>query len=117
MGFLVCPGIEKGEKEIDTITREIQEETGIKDLKFIKGFKETERYFFRYRGKNVSKSVFYSLAETKTKRVKLSFEHLGYEWLAYEEALEKLSFQNAKKILKKANEYLAKPPHHNKDFR
>jgi len=31
---------------------------------------------------------------------------LGYKWLPYKEALESLSFQNAKRILKKANEYL-----------
>ena len=41
--------IEKGEKELDTITREIREETGIKDLKFIEGFKEIEKYFFRHK--------------------------------------------------------------------
>jgi len=46
------------------------------------------------------------LAETKTKDVKVSFEHLGYEWLTYQEALKKLTFKNAKEILKKANDYL-----------
>lgn len=100
--------IEKGEKEIDTIIREIREETGIKDLKFIKGFKETEKYFFRSKGENIFKTVFYLLAETKTKKIKLSFEHLGREWLPYEEAIENLSFKNAKKILKKANDFLSK---------
>jgi len=100
--------IEKGEKGIDAIIREIKEETGIKRLKFIKGFKETERYSFRYKRKNFFKTVFYLLAETKTKEIKISFEHLGYEWLPYKEALEKLSFKNAKKILKKANDFLSK---------
>jgi hypothetical protein len=46
------------------------------------------------------------LAETKEKNVQISFEHIGYEWLPFEEALERLSFQNAKEILKKANEFL-----------
>jgi 8-oxo-dGTP pyrophosphatase MutT (NUDIX family) len=99
--------IEKGEKEIDTIKREIEEETGIRDLKFIKGFKETEKYFFRHKGKTVFKAVYYLLAETKTKEIKISFEHLGYEWLPYEESLEKLTFKNAKKILKKVNDFLS----------
>ena len=38
--------IEKGEKEMDTIIREIKEETGIKDLKFVKGFKAAWRNTF-----------------------------------------------------------------------
>lgn len=100
--------IEKGEKEIDTIIREIREETGIKDLKFIKAFKETEKYFFRSKRENIFKTVFYLLAKTKIKKVKLSFEHLGYKWLPYKEALKKLSFKNAKRILKKANNFLPK---------
>ena len=56
--------------------------------------------------KNIFKIVTFLLAETKTKEVKVSFEHLGYEWLSYEEAFKKLTFKNAKEILKKANDYL-----------
>jgi len=98
--------IEKGEKEMDAIIREIKEETGIKNLEFLAGFKEAEKYFFKYKGKTIFKRVYYLLSETKTKEIKLSLEHLGFKWLPYKEALESLSFQNAKRILKKANEYL-----------
>ena len=97
--------IEKGEKEIDAIIREIREETAIEDLEFLEGFKETEKYFFRHKGKTIFKTVYYLLAETKTKEIKVSFEHIGYEWLPYEEAVKKLTFKNAKEILKKANEF------------
>jgi len=48
------------------------------------------------------------LAETKTKKIKISFEHLNYQWLPYKKALEVLSFENAKEILKKANQFLQK---------
>jgi 8-oxo-dGTP pyrophosphatase MutT (NUDIX family) len=98
--------IEKGEKGIDTIIREIKEETGIKHLKFLAGFKEIEKYFFKYKEKTIFKRVHYLLAETKTQEIKLSFEHLGYKWLPYKKALERLSFKNAKRILKKANKFL-----------
>lgn len=100
--------IEKGEKEIDTAKREVEEETGLKDLKFIDGFEEWIRYFFRFEGKNILKFVTFYLAKTKTKDVKISEEHLGYSWLGYEKALEKLTFKNAKEILQKANEFLIK---------
>ena len=100
--------IEKGEKEIDAIIREIKEETGIEELRFIKGFKEREKYFFRHKRKTIFKTVYYLLAETKTKEIKISFEHLGYEWLPYGEAIKRLTFRNAKEILKKANDFLSR---------
>ena len=98
--------IEKGESFEDTVRREVKEETGLGDIKIINGFKEWIKYFFKLKGKNIFKIVTYLLAETKTKEVKISWEHTGYKWLAYEEALEQLTFKNTKEILKKANEFL-----------
>ena len=98
--------IEKGEKIEETIKREVREETGLDDIRLVEDFKEWIKYFFKFKGKNIFKIVTFLLAETKTKEVKVSFEHLGYEWLSYEKALEKLTFKNAKEILKKANQYL-----------
>lgn len=98
--------IGKGEELEDTARREIREETGIKDLEFTSGFKEWIKYFFKLKKKNIFKIVTYFLAETKTKRIKLSFEHIGYKWLPYEETLKQLTFDNTKAILKKANRFL-----------
>jgi len=98
--------IEKEEKAEDTAKRETAEETGLKDIKIMEGFKETIKYFFRWEGKNIFKFVVFYLAETETKDVKISGEHIGYKWLSYEEALEQLTFKNAKEILKKANHFL-----------
>lgn len=100
--------IEKGEREIETVRREVFEETGLKDIEFIEGFKEGIKYFFKFRGKNILKFVTFYLAETKIKDVKISFEHLGYKWLSFEEAIKKLTFKNAKEILRKANNFLSK---------
>ncbi len=100
--------IEKGEKLKDTAKREIREETGIKDVKFIKGFKERIKYFYKFNDKNISKIVVFFLAETKTEKIKISFEHIGSEWLPYEQALKQLTFLKAKDILKKSNGFLPK---------
>jgi len=100
--------IEKGENLEETAKREVEEETGLKDLKLIEGFKEWIKYFFKFKEKNIFKIVTFFLAETKTKEVKVSFEHIGFKWLPYEEAIEKLTFKNAKEILKKANEFISK---------
>jgi 8-oxo-dGTP pyrophosphatase MutT (NUDIX family) len=102
--------IEKREKELETVKREVFEEAGLKDLKFVEGFKEWIKYFFKFKGKNVFKIVTFFLAETKTKTAKVSFEHIGSKWLPYEEALVQLTFNNAKEILKKANKYLTPTP-------
>ena len=98
--------IEKGEKIEDTVRREVKEEAGIEDLRFVEGFKEWIKYFFRFKGETIFKIATFYLAETKTKEVKTSFEHLGYEWLPYEKAVEQLTFKNAKDILKKAHQFL-----------
>lgn len=98
--------IEKGEKLEDTAKREIEEETGLTDIKFAKGFKETIRYFFKFEDKNILKFVTFYLAETKTKDVKISEEHLDYKWLPYSPALKQLTYKNARDTIKKANEFL-----------
>ena len=99
--------IEKGEVLEDTVRREAREEAGIEDLKFIEGFKEWYKYFFKLKDKNIFKIVTFLLAETKTKKIKLSYEHLDYKWLPYEEVLKQLTFKNAKEVLRKANKYLS----------
>jgi len=99
--------IEKGEKEEAAARRETKEETGIGNTEFTSGFKETIKYFYRREKENIFKIVIFFLAQTKTKNVKISWEHVGYKWLPYKEALERVTFKNAKEILKKANDFLS----------
>jgi 8-oxo-dGTP pyrophosphatase MutT (NUDIX family) len=98
--------VEPHETEKDTVTRELEEETGIVNARFIEGFREEISYFYRRGGKTVYKEVIFFLIESKDSRVKLSYEHVGYEWLSYEKAMAKLTFANAKKVLAKAHEFL-----------
>ncbi|PIS39052.1 MAG: diadenosine tetraphosphate hydrolase [Candidatus Nealsonbacteria bacterium CG08_land_8_20_14_0_20_43_11] len=100
--------LDKGEDELAAAHREIEEETGLKDVKFIESFKEWIKYFFRFKGKNIFKIVTFFLTEAKTSEIKVSTEHLGYQWLEYEPALAALTFKNAQGILKKADEFLKK---------
>jgi 8-oxo-dGTP pyrophosphatase MutT (NUDIX family) len=98
--------IEAGEDPQTTAARELQEETGIRDARFVPGFKESMRYFYRKAGERMLKVVIYFLAETSTGNVTLSDEHSGYQWLPYEAALERLTFKNARDLLGKAQESL-----------
>ena len=99
--------IEKGESLEDTVRREVKEETGLEDIRIIEGFKEWIKYFFKLKEKNIFKIVTYLLAETKQKEVKISWEHTGYKWLTYEEAVKQLTFENTKEVLKKADDFLS----------
>lgn len=103
--------VEKGETEKETVRRETEEETGIKDLEFVKGFKEWIKYYFKKsygkkKGPLVMKIVDFYLTETKTKKVKISFEHQGFTWLPYNKALGLLTFKKGKDILKRAHNFL-----------
>ncbi len=100
--------IEKGETEHEAARREIREETGITDITFLDGFKETSVWFFRREGKTIHKEATYFLAETKQDNVTISHEHQDYIWLSFEQAMEKVTFKNAKEILQKAEAFLKK---------
>jgi bis(5'-nucleosidyl)-tetraphosphatase len=99
--------VEKGESEEETVEREILEETGLRSNTFIKDFRERIDYFYRRRGRTVSKEViFYLVKNVGEEQVTISGEHIGYQWLPYLEALERLTYKNAKETLRKAEEYL-----------
>tara|TARA_Y100000310_G_scaffold343478_1_gene451322 strand:+ start:11668 stop:12093 length:426 start_codon:yes stop_codon:yes gene_type:complete len=97
---------ELDEEEKETVLREIQEETGIADAEFIANFQELTKYYYTRDKKTIHKNVSYYLAKTKTEEVTISHEHIGYTWLSFDKALKKLTFDNAKELLKKANKFL-----------
>jgi 8-oxo-dGTP pyrophosphatase MutT (NUDIX family) len=93
--------------ETATALRELTEETGITQVEFNEGYKHSMYYEFN-RGprERVKKIVVYFLAETPEEVVKISFEHQNFIWLPYEEALERLTYENAKELLRKALPHL-----------
>jgi bis(5'-nucleosidyl)-tetraphosphatase len=99
--------IESGETEIETIKREVMEETGIIDITLIEGFRQQISYKYRKKSKLINKTVIYYLAETKSNKVVLSFEHVNFAWLNFKDAMDKLSFDNSKRVLKNAKEFLS----------
>lgn len=100
--------IENNESPEQAVIRETKEETGITDIEFIKGFKEKIEYSFKFNGDTVQKEVIFFLAKTNTKQVKISYEHLDYVWLDFNNALNKITYENAKNVLIKAKNYLEK---------
>jgi bis(5'-nucleosidyl)-tetraphosphatase len=100
--------VEEDESEEETARRELEEETGLTDAQFIGNFREEISYFFRSAGQTIYKQVVYFLVQVTSSTVKLSYEHPEYTWLGYNEALEKLTFKNARDVLRKAHQFLQK---------
>jgi 8-oxo-dGTP pyrophosphatase MutT (NUDIX family) len=100
--------VEVNETEKETVVRELREETGITDACFVDEFREKIEYYYRRQGKTVHKEVIFYLMETNTEAITISFEHVGSIWLSYDQAIEKLTFKNAKLLLNQANDFLNK---------
>lgn len=98
--------VEENETEHETAARELLEETGIDDIEFVYAFREEISYQYMRKGKISNKQVVFFLAKTKQNIVKISHEHQGSEWLPYGPAFNKLTFDNAKNMVKKSKEFL-----------
>lgn len=99
--------IEKGETSEETALREIREETGLAGVGIVPDFKETERYVYVYGGEKIYKWVAWFLAESLSKTVTLSSEHIDSRWLSYEDARRTATYSQSKKLLAKAHRFLA----------
>jgi len=100
--------VERDETEMETVLRETKEETGLTDVKFFEGYREPISYYYKRAGRPVHKEVVFYLLEAKTASVRLSREHVGFDWMSYEPAYHRLTYKNAKETLRKAHEYMEK---------
>src|SRR5215213_1244374 len=93
---------EYGESDEQTLRREVYEETGIKGFKIL-GFVGKIKYkFLNKASQRISKEVKFYLTLSDTRRVRLSYEHIDFTWVDYEQAGEILSFPQSVLILHKA---------------
>lgn len=91
--------VEKGENEYETTRREVFEETGLKNIVFYPNFRHVNKYLM-YRGQEqVERHVIFFLAESKSGEVKLSEEHSEFEWLSYDESIQRVRFPALRAIL------------------
>ncbi len=85
--------VEAGEREMDTLKREIYEETGIKKFRMAKNFRRVMHYEFRFKGRIIDRRVVYFLIKTSDK-VQISEEHNRFMWLPLSKAKKRLKHQN-----------------------
>ncbi len=97
--------IEKGEEAVETMRREVREETGLVDIVVVPGFEKRIEYFYRREGKRVHKTVVFFLAEAFSEKVTISFEHQDYGWFAYADAVKTVTYPNAKRLIEEGEAY------------
>ena len=100
----LCKGhVEHGETEHETAVREIREETAL-SVTFLDGFRERIEYS-PYPG--CVKEVIFFLAQADNMDVTAQPEEVSsIQWLPYEDALAALTYEDDKRILTAAREYL-----------
>ena len=95
--------IESGESEAIAAERELLEETGI-TVKPIHGFVRRISYPI---GGGIIKEVTYYLGEALSQDIRVQASELAdAEFLCYADALQRLSFESTREILRDAEEYL-----------
>jgi bis(5'-nucleosidyl)-tetraphosphatase len=105
--------VEEGETEEETLRRETEEETGINDLTILPQ-RVSIRYYYTAKGNErarreeegrgifIFKQVHFYPAKTETAEVRISHEHIGSVWLPFKEAVERVTFENARKVIRMA---------------
>jgi 8-oxo-dGTP pyrophosphatase MutT (NUDIX family) len=92
--------VEKGEKLLDALYREVEEETGISAPSYVIDLRIPFR--FSKDGEEFEEHCFGVQVETQV--VRLSSEHSAYEWLDYYRAMERLKWDEHKRSLQALND-------------
>ncbi len=97
--------VERGEKELDTLKREVYEETGIRRFRLHPSFRESIYYSFRVTNAIINKVVIYYLFKTGAK-VQVSDEHVEYKWVTLDEVDTYLKHVNQKNLVKRVRAFM-----------
>jgi 8-oxo-dGTP pyrophosphatase MutT (NUDIX family) len=100
--------VEPGERELDTLRREIFEETGIRNFQVMKQFRKTVYYDFQFEDRLIRRKVVYFLVRTHD-RVRISDEHTEYAWLPISRARKRLKHANQIQLLDQVTQRLYAP--------
>lgn len=96
--------IEPGESNEQTAIREVLEETGI-NIHILPGFKKSSEYTIQGR---IEKSVSIFLAQTDDVEYTIQVEEIEEcGWFSFAEAMKTLNYDNDKRILEQAGQYLS----------
>ena len=100
---------ESTETDIQAATRELYEETGLTLVELDESLPFLEHYTCNLDSKILNKSVTYFLGKVSDTSVIIQPKEVqAYAWLNYQEAIQSITYPEAKAVLKAANNYLKK---------
>jgi len=104
-------GVEEGEREVQTALRELQEETGVSEVRLLPGFREPIRYIYRRPEGLVSKQVVYFIGKVANPAVTLrEVEAKDYRWATYDETYRLIRHANARILLERVHAFITGKP-------
>jgi len=97
--------LEPGERPETAAAREVLEETGLAELA-VRGEIETIDWYFRFRGRLIHKVCHFFLMETSHESTSPQRAEgiTACRWVPYDEAIDAVSYANARSVLRRANE-------------
>ncbi len=97
----------EGDEELQqTAIREVKEEAGIDDFRLLDGFRDDYSYVFEANGKTIHKTVHLFVAKSFEASAELSHEHRDLQWRDYEQAINTITQDGPRNILRDAHEFL-----------
>lgn len=98
---------EEGETPKETTMRELEEETGIKEIEILDLPLIHEEYEIVSHGEKRLKINDYFIGFVKDKDVKIEKEEIqSYKWVTFEESLNSFQHESRKQVLKEAQKYI-----------
>jgi bis(5'-nucleosidyl)-tetraphosphatase len=102
---------EAGETAIATALRELEEETGVQPFQVLDDTPFVEEYCFTKDGETVEKSVTYFVGRVGSEAVTCQEQEVqAYAWVNFDTALEKITFEQGRRLLQRVGEYLQAHP-------
>ena len=99
-------GVEGEEELQQTAIREVKEEAGIEDFRLLNGFRADYDYVFEASGDTIHKTVHLFIAKSFEASAELSKEHRDLQWRDYEQAINTITQEGPRDILRDAHDYL-----------
>ena len=97
--------IEESESLKQAAIREVKEEVEMSVVP-IEGFEAVTEYFYQLGSRSIDKKVYFFVGQAPSLAVSLSDEHEAYEWLDFNNAIERLSFESSREILDLADTFI-----------